>query len=36
MKVTILKPETVDVDAIRCVVPVNYDEEDMPRDYPHG
>lgn len=35
MKLTIMRPVTVEVDAIRCVVPVNYGTEDMPEDYPH-
>lgn len=35
MKLTIMRPVTIEVDAIRCVVPVNYGTEDMPEDYPH-
>lgn len=35
MKLTILKPFVIEVDAIRCVLPVRYEEEDMPYDFPH-
>jgi len=35
MKITVLKPTEIDVDAIRCVLAVRYTDEDMPFDYPH-
>ena len=35
MKLTVLKPTEIEVDAIRCVLDVRYGEEDMPADYPH-
>jgi hypothetical protein len=35
MKITIQKPVEVEVDAIRCVLPVRWGTEDMPDDYPH-
>lgn len=35
MIVTKSQPVEVEVSAIRISVPVRYDEEDMPKDYPH-
>lgn len=35
MQVTRKVTTEVNVDAIRCVLAVRYDEEDMPNDYPH-
>jgi len=35
VKIIVDRPVEMVVDAIRCVLPVNYEEEDMPNDYPH-
>ncbi len=34
MKFMINQPVEVEVDAIRCVLPVRYEEEDIPNDFP--
>lgn len=34
MKITVLEPVEVDVDAIRCVLPCRYEDEDIPYDFP--
>lgn len=35
VNMTVRKPVEIEVAAIRCVLAVRYDEEDMPNDYPH-
>lgn len=34
MKIEILLPSEVEVTANRCILPVNFGEEDMPNDFP--
>lgn len=34
MKLTVKIPTVIEVDAIRCVLPVRYGEEDITRDFP--
>lgn len=34
MKIEVLKPVEIEAAAIRCVLPVRYGEEDIPRDFP--
>lgn len=34
MKITAMRPVEMEVDAIRCILPVRYEEEDIPNDFP--
>lgn len=34
MKLTVKLPTEIEVDAIKCVLPVRYEEEDIPNDFP--
>lgn len=34
MKLQVLKPVEIEVDAIRCSLAVNYEEEEIPNDFP--
>lgn len=34
MTIEVMKPTHVEVDAIRCELPVRYEEEDIPNDFP--
>jgi hypothetical protein len=34
MQLTVKKPVTINADAIRCILPVRYGEEDIPNDFP--
>lgn len=34
MKVTVTRPVEMEVDAVRLVLPMRYDDEDMPFEYP--
>lgn len=34
MKITIKKPVEIDIAFVRCDLPVRYEEEDMPNNYP--
>jgi hypothetical protein len=35
MELIFLKPVPMEVVAVKCELPVRYDEEDMPNDFPH-
>lgn len=35
MKIFVMRRMEVDVDSVRMVLPVRYDEEDIPNDFPH-
>ncbi len=35
MKITITMPVEIEAKAIACRLPVHYEEEDIPNDYPH-
>lgn len=34
MKITITRPVEIDIDSIRLILPMRYDDEDMPFEYP--